>query len=121
MPEELVRLQRTLRGGLLERWLAELADLGLPEELPDLESLVVGLAKLGLPGELADPERVMADLADLGLPEELALKRLESCWWTRWLRSTAEKAVAGGRVSEARPEEMAMPWRCWWVRQPAST
>ena len=50
-------------------------------------------------------------MADLGLPEELVLERLERCWWARRLRAAAEKAVAGGRVSEARPEEGAMPWR----------
>ena len=83
----------------------------MPEELADLERLLADLAKLGLPEELADLERVLADLADLGLPEELALERLERCWWARWLRAATEKAVAGGRVSGAQPEEGAMPWR----------
>ena len=111
MPEELERLERTLRGGWIERWLAELANLGLPDEMADLDRLLANLAKLGFTEELADLERVLADLADLGLPEELALERLERCWWARRLRAAAEKAVAGGRVSEARPEEGSMPWR----------
>ena len=31
MPEELARMERTLMGGWPERWMAELADLSLPE------------------------------------------------------------------------------------------
>ena len=103
MPEELPDL---------EMLLADLAKLGLPEELADLERVPADLADLGLSEELADLEMLLADLAKLVLPNELAdLVRLERCWWARRLRAAAEKAVAVGGVSEARPEEGAMPWR----------
>ena len=54
MPEELARLERISRSRWLEKRLAELADLGLPEELADLDRLLADLAKPGLPKELAD-------------------------------------------------------------------